>query len=90
MQLASLRWAMLVGLAGLFAFGIAMATTSLVQDLMAYVFIRMNNWFTENDLIYYNGGLLQVAAGWAYTRQFPRYQALRTVQIIWRTQRREL
>jgi len=63
------KWATIAGIGGLFVFGIAIATTSLVQDLMAYVFIRGNNWFTENDLIYYNGGLLQVLdIHWRYTQ----------------------
>merc|ERR1719359_158955 len=54
------QWATIAGLGALFGFGIAMATTSIVADFFAYMFIRMNDWFTEGDLIYYNGGLLQV------------------------------
>jgi small-conductance mechanosensitive channel len=62
-------WAFIAAFGGLFVFGVAMATTSLVSDFIAYVFIRMNHWFTEGDLIYYQGGLHEVQdIHWRFTQ----------------------
>jgi len=63
------EWATLAAFGGLFVFGVAMATTSLVSDFIAYIFIRMNHWFTEGDLIYYQGGLHEVQnIHWRFTQ----------------------
>jgi small-conductance mechanosensitive channel len=65
------QWAGVAAFAGLFVFGIAMATTSIISDFLAYLFIRMNGWFTEGDLIYYGGNLLTVKdIHWRYTQAY--------------------
>jgi len=63
------EWAGVAAFAGLFVFGIAMATTSVISDFLAYVFIRMNGWFTEGDFIYYNGNMQRVVnIHWRFTQ----------------------
>jgi small-conductance mechanosensitive channel len=53
-------WGKLALLASFLALGLAMGVSGVVKDMMSYVFIRANDYFTEGEFIYFGGKLIQV------------------------------
>lgn len=53
-------WGKLAVLASFLALGLAMGVSGIVKDIMSYVFIRANDYFTEGEFIYFGGKLIQI------------------------------
>lgn len=53
-------WGKLALLASFLALGLAMGVSGIMKDMMSYVFIRANDYFEEQEYIYFGGNLLHV------------------------------
>lgn len=66
---ASVDWGQLALLLGYATLGIALALAGVIGDIIAHVFIRLDDHFKEGDFIVYNGTLVQISAiGWRHTQ----------------------
>jgi small-conductance mechanosensitive channel len=67
----SADWGNLVMLASCITLGIAFAMSGVVKDIVGYIFIRMNDYFSEGEFIYFKGDLYRVRRiFWCYTETY--------------------
>jgi len=57
---ANVDWGQMAVLLGFFMLGIALSLSGVIGDILAHVFLRMDNHFVEGDFIIYDGGLVQI------------------------------
>lgn len=64
-------WGNLVMLGSCIALGVAFAMSGVVKDIVCYMFIRLDDYFCENEFIYHKGGLYRVDhIFWRYTEAY--------------------
>jgi len=64
-------WANLVMIGSAIALGIAFAMSGTVKDIVCYIFIRLDDYFAEDEFIYFQGELYLVKhIYWRYTEAY--------------------
>lgn len=60
-------WGNLAVLVAMLTLGVAFAMAGIVQDMMSYVFIRVNDYFEEGDFVYHDGLNQVKSIHWCHT-----------------------